>query len=145
VRRWRRFLALDGAQRGVLLWSLVLLPLAAAAFRWRGLVAAQAFIGRAPAPGADAMAPDTAVRMVDAAAALLGASCVPRSLVLWRLMRGRGAALRLGVDRSAPDGFAAHAWVELDGRALNDTASAIARYSAFPLHSGISGAAVRDR
>lgn len=83
--------------------------------------------------------------MVDAAASLLGVSCLPRSLVLWRLMRARGAIVRLGVAQSAAQGFAAHAWVEIDGRALNDTANAIARYSVFPSHPHTSGAPIRDR
>lgn len=83
--------------------------------------------------------------MVDAAASLVGASCLPRSLVLWHLVRARGAMIRLGVARSALQGFAAHAWVEIDGRTLNDRTDAIADYAAFPSHPQVSGAAGRDR
>jgi hypothetical protein len=129
VRRWRRFLALDAAQRGVFLWSLALLPATAAALRWRGFAAAQTFIGRVPELAIGAVAPEAAARMVDAAAALVGATCVPRSLVLWRRMRSRGAIVRLGVARAAPE-FAAHAWVELDGRPLNDRPDVNDRYAA---------------
>lgn len=145
MRRWRRFFALDAAQRGAFLWSLMLLPAAAVALRWRGFAAAQGFIGRAPAPAADALAPEAAARMVNAAAALVGGSCLPRSLVLWRLLRARGATVRLGVAPPAAQGFSAHAWVEVDGQALSDTAAAISSYSAFPAHPAVSGAATRDR
>jgi hypothetical protein len=44
--------------------------------------------------------------------------CLVRSLVLVRLLARRGVPARLiiGVTRTGP--FAAHAWVERDGRAL---------------------------
>jgi len=70
---------------------------------------------------------------------------LPRSLVLWRLLRARGATVRLGVAPPAAQGFSAHAWVEVDGQALSDTAAAISSYSAFPAHPAVSGAATRDR
>ena len=129
MRRWRRFFALDAAQRGVLLWSLVLLPFTAALLRLRGFAAARAVVGRMPAPAARDLAAEAAARIVDAAAALLGVSCLPRSLVLWRLLRARGAAIRFGVSQSAALGFAAHAWVELDGKPVNDRPDVSARYA----------------
>ena len=145
MKRWRRFLALDAAQRGAFLWSLALLPATAALLRWRGFAAARAFLGRLPALAGPDLSPAAAARMVDAAASLVGASCLPRSLVLWRLVRAHGAIVRLGVARPALQDFAAHAWVEIDGRTLNDAADAVARYAAFPSHPQVSGAAGRDR
>lgn len=145
MRRWQRFLALDAAQRRVLLWSMALLPAAAAVLRWRGFSVAQAIFDSVPVPAGPCVAPENTARMVDAAALFLGASCLPRSLVLWRLLRARGAVIRLGVAHPALQGFAAHAWVEIDGRALNATADAVSRYAAFPLPRQISGRAGHHR
>src|SRR5579859_3220825 len=49
------------------------------------------------------------------------ARCLEQSLVLYYVLRRRGvpAELRLGVR---PLGFVAHAWVELDGRAVGESA-----------------------
>jgi hypothetical protein len=132
MRRLQGFLALDTAQRGVLLWSLALIPIAAAVLRWRGFSAARAMLGSAPAPGAQGVCAESAARMVAAAGSFLGASCLPRSVVLWRLLRARGAVIRLGVALPESEGFAAHAWVEIDGCALNAADDRAARYAAFP-------------
>lgn len=136
MTRWRRFFALDAAQRRVFLASLVLLPCTSVLLRLRGYAAAQRFIGRVPELAIGAVAPEAAARMVDAAAALVGATCVPRSLVLWRLMRFRGAIVRFGVARAAPE-FEAHAWVELDGEPLNDRLDVTARYAALHRAGGL--------
>jgi hypothetical protein len=47
--------------------------------------------------------------------------CLRRSLVAARLLRGSGAAVRLGLPR--PDVGAAHAWVEIDGRPIEDVSA----------------------
>jgi len=80
--------------------------------------------------GTGRLAPADAARMVDAAASLTGASCLPRSLVLWRLLLEQGATICFGVARSSSNGIAAHAWVELHGVPLNDMADVTDRYSA---------------
>jgi hypothetical protein len=51
------------------------------------------------------------------------ATCLPRSVVLWALLRRHGvdAELKLGVRRG-DRGFEAHAWVELEGVALDQHA-----------------------
>jgi hypothetical protein len=129
VNRLRRFLRLSAAQRDTFLWSLALMPLAAAVLRTRGLAAARVFAGSFPIGPACALAPADAARMVNAAGSLLRASCLARSLLLWRLLRERGATIRLGVARPAPAIVAAHAWVELDGAPLNDLPDVIERYA----------------
>ncbi len=76
-----------------------------------------------------------AARMVSIAAAhtLCQTSCLDRSLVLCVLLRRMGidADLHLGVKK---DGgvFSAHAWVELDGEVINDTADVRERFAPFP-------------
>lgn len=65
-------------------------------------------------------------RLVNMAAnhSLLEITCLPRSLVLWAMMRRAGLAadLRIGVQKKA-DVFAAHAWVEYAGVPVNDQSS----------------------
>ena len=59
-------------------------------------------------------------------------NCLPRSLVLWGMLRRTGIAadLRIGVQKEA-DVFAAHAWVEFNSQTLNDDAAVVLDYSAF--------------
>lgn len=50
-------------------------------------------------------------------------NCLPRSLVLWSLLRRRAmeAQLRIGVGAPAGDGPQFHAWVEYAGAVVNDS------------------------
>lgn len=52
-------------------------------------------------------------------------NCLPRSIVLWWMLRRAGlpAELRIGVQKE-PGAFAAHAWVEYAGAPVGDAASA---------------------
>lgn len=60
------------------------------------------------------------------------ASCLEESLALWYLLREQGldCALRVGV-RKEGGAFEAHAWVERDGAALNQTDEQHRHYAAF--------------
>jgi len=57
--------------------------------------------------------------------------CLPRSLALARLLARRGVStdVRIGV-RTEGGRLDAHAWVELDGRALNDSPTVHERFAA---------------
>lgn len=59
-------------------------------------------------------------------------SCLDRSVALQRLLQRQELAtdLRIGV-RQSPEGFAAHAWLELAGTVINDAEDVHERYSAF--------------
>jgi len=61
----------------------------------------------------------------------LGVDCVAESLVLEAALRrfGLEPALRIGLDPASPN--KAHAWVELDGRPLNDKPDVESRWAAF--------------
>ena len=60
----------------------------------------------------------------------LPGNCLSRSLVLWWQLRRRGLAPALRLGASLAGGtFAAHAWVEYDGQALNDSPDVIERYA----------------
>ncbi len=62
----------------------------------------------------------------------LRVSCLRESLALWGLLRQHGYApyIRVGVT-SPREGFAAHAWVELDSEILNDTVEVVSQYTVF--------------
>ena len=63
------------------------------------------------------------LKQVNRQYSLLGNSCLTESLVLWRLLlrRGIGARFKIGV-RTLTGPFESHAWVEYEGRVLNDVA-----------------------
>lgn len=62
------------------------------------------------------------------------ASCLTGSLVLQWLLRRQGVSSELRIGVRLVDGrLHAHAWVELDGRPLNDTAQSIAHFEPMPL------------
>jgi hypothetical protein len=127
-------------ERALLLRAGVALPVTAAALRVLGyrrttrLVARgiRASRQRRTAPDVEA-AIESAVRMVDAASARLPfrPACLPRSVTLWWLLGRQGIDTKvvLGV-RPADQGIAAHAWVEYDGRPLNDTAESVGEFAA---------------
>ena len=77
-----------------------------------------------------------AARLVEAVTACYpAATCLKKSLILFRLLRKRGipAELRLGV-RKVDDEFSSHAWIECEGRAFLDGGTAHL-YSTLPLTS----------
>ena len=87
-----------------------------------------------PGPTADPTDYGRQVAALVNIAALRGvhrANCLPRSLVLYYLLRRQGieAELRIGVQRES-DIFAAHAWIELQGVPLNDRADVGDRFAA---------------
>lgn len=62
-------------------------------------------------------------------------TCLPRSLVLWHLLRRRGAPaqLQIGVAKRERQ-FSAHAWVENEGRVINDRPDIAQFYSRLDTH-----------
>jgi hypothetical protein len=142
VASWSRVWRLSPAERRLVAQALVLLPLTALALWLLGLRRWQAALARWAPPGTAAGGDEAArveqgraaARLVDAAArrGVYRATCLPRSLVLWCLLRRRGidADLRIGVRKE--DGqFQAHAWVEYRGVALNDGAVVSEHYAPF--------------
>ena len=82
----------------------------------------------------DAIDVARAARLVEAVTACYPlATCLKKSLILFRILRKRGipAELRLGVRRVDGD-FSAHAWIECEGRTLLDDGMA-PLYSTLPL------------
>ena len=124
---WAALRALTGGEWRTLLAAAALLPLCRAGLRLFGYrrverVTRRAFtLGPPRADEAD-LAFRTA-RMVSVAArrGAVAANCLPRSLVLWALLRRQGvdAVLRFGFRKGQGE-FGAHAWVEHLGAPLND-------------------------
>ncbi len=137
MNRLRKYRALPPAGRTLVRHSILLLPLVALSLRLRGMARTRALLqrlGRSHVNKAVALEPREIARLVDASAALVHASCLPRTLVLWHFVRDRGAAaeVRLGVSRLADGRLAAHAWLEFDGRPLNEAADVFEQYAALP-------------
>jgi hypothetical protein len=141
--KWRRFLELPWPEKRWFLLALVLLPALALALRLLGLRRSQALLVRlAPLPGSrdknDGVSPGPparAIARIVRAAANHGpyrATCLKQSLALWWLLRLSGVEsdLRIGVQKS-PVGVEAHAWVECDGRPLNERDDVARRFLPF--------------
>ena len=139
MKRLRKYLALSPTGRAIVLRSLFLLPVVSLLLKARGMKCARAWLRRSGrfAGRTSEFAPGEIAALVGAAASLLQARCLPRSLVLCQLLRDRGssAEIRLGVAKPADGLLSAHAWVEVDGFALNDGLDVDARYSVLPLRA----------
>lgn len=94
------------------------------------LVVAQGAAADRPSPNAVAVRIARSVRRA-AAYGVFRPRCLVRSVAIQRLLRAHGipgGVIRIGVQRSDA-GFAAHAWVELDGRVLGDDRADTARFT----------------
>jgi hypothetical protein len=138
--------ALSGREWVLLATALLFLPGLKLALRIWGFRPIYSRIGRRVPLATDTSHPDCeleiadVVRMVDIAArhSIVKATCLPRSLAVWTLLRRRGieSELRIGVRQN--DGtFEAHAWVERDGVVLNDSPDVDQRFAAFERVSGV--------
>lgn len=137
--RLRRFNGLKAGARGIFLRATVLLPLISVSLRMRGFGATQGSLQKL-LPSLKQITIDSrgyaevAARMVRAAVhhGLGRPSCLEESLVLWWLLGRRGipSQLRIGIKKDSAK-FEAHAWVELDGAALNEPETPHDHYAAF--------------
>ncbi len=125
--RLRRFFALSANERGMLLAALGGLPLVAAGTRLFGYRRMRTLLGRAHARSlsrskSSGREAERVARMVTLAAihGPVRGTCLSRALLLWRMLvrRGIAAEIRFGVRAGAA--VEAHAWVEQDGRSLDD-------------------------
>lgn len=138
----QRYRALDAEARRMFRRAAALLPVVKASLRLRGFKKTRESLeerqDRRSAPLAQMGTASEQVlrtsRMVRAAAhyGMVRTSCLEESLTLWHLLRKQGyaAKLRIGVRKLAQK-FEAHAWVEYEGAALNQTEEMHRHYSAF--------------
>ncbi len=137
LKRWWQ---LPSPERWLALRLLVLLPLIDLSLRSIGFQRSRAWLSRLAPPEVATVAVDrdavAAAQRLAGLARSVGArspwrtSCLRQALAVWWLLRRRRlpAELKIGVIRRDPP-FQAHAWVELDGVALDPEAAA---HVAFP-------------
>lgn len=129
IQSWQTFWSLESEERDVARAAAIglaatWLGLRLVGFRrWKQVVARRAELGPQAEKKARGISAERIAELVAAAARNLffKTNCLEQSLVLWPLLRRRGfpAELKIGARKDA-GWFEAHAWVELDGRALND-------------------------
>lgn len=96
--------------------------------------------------GASAEGVESVASQVAAAARLVRARCLTRSLVLQTILRRRGldARLRIGVRRDSGQ-HRAHAWVEWQGHPLCETDDVARRFLPLEPHQGTPSKIDGDR
>lgn len=152
---WKRFLRLSGREKRDFFAGLFLLPLAALSLRVFHFRRIQRTMERWHGGGAPPTARNDAAsfaeasasaRMIEAASrhGLARGNCLSRSIALWWMLRrgGMPVELRIGARKEGYR-FEAHAWVELDGRAVNDSEDVSARYA--PFEGQITGEMVAQK
>ena len=124
--RLEKFGRLSGVERRILVQAWLLLLLADLALRLLPFTTVQHYCRRQHVPrgqgSANALPAATRIAwLVEKAGQYcpLGTSCLKEALVLSRLLAQRGVSttLRIGVGHRA-EAFAAHAWLEQDGRVI---------------------------
>lgn len=146
VHKFYRFWKLDKDSKWLLLQAFVLLPLVTLFLKFSKLNHTQTVLmWLLPTPNISLNESDrffkikNTVQMVQLAAnSYPWANCLPKSLVLWRLLHRQGidSELRIGVHRDTK-AFEAHAWVEYEGFALNDASDVRSRFAMFNASIGM--------
>ena len=137
--RLRRFRHLPSRTRILFLRAAVLLPAISRKLRREGFVATQRWLERRLPPGhkppldRDAFVLSV-TRAVGAASrhGIGNTTCLQQSLAMWYLLAREGVAadLRIGVRKNG-DAFEAHAWIEIEGKALAEPEGSHKHYAAF--------------
>lgn len=155
MRKLRRFLELSFDERLLFMQALLLLPIARFALWSTGFNRTHSLLARLfplrPSTLAETSAEHGAkatMRMVATAAAhgVCRATCLPRSLAAFSLLRRQGidAQLRLGARKKA-GAFEAHAWIALGSMTLDSEGSGLdgpfVPFSGSPRLNEFSGAA----
>lgn len=120
--------------------SCILLPTIRLLLRRRGLQATASWLAIRSDVAAQPPDTDRCNRMAKSVSLvsnrpLIGASCLPRSLTIWFLLRRQGvdADIVIGAGPSQNDELPAHAWVEVDGVPLNEPVDNRDRLGSFGL------------
>ena len=133
--------SLSKSDRALLINALFLLPIVATSLKTVGLRRTRAWLaGNALATTRSSIEQTRAnvrrtAQMVAAACRQLplGSSCLPRTIVLWSLLRRRGidTDVRIGVPCDRQAEFQAHAWLEWNGEVINDAGDVASQYLPF--------------
>ncbi len=141
-RRLKQLQALNLFEWQVLLQAMLLLPAVALVLKTKGLKYTQDMLTNQFTSSSQMMAPESGqinraqsiARLVSIAAnhGLYRTNCLKTSLATWGLLRRQGIISRLviGVNKDS-ENLSAHAWVEYQGKALNQATDVEEQYSAF--------------
>lgn len=152
----QRFRRLSSLERGMFFRGVLLLPTTALALRLIGLRNVERWLDwrrKRDSRGTESVyekqvVAEAARRMTEAASryGIIHGNCLSKSMVLWHLLRREGfeAALHVGGRRSSRT-FEAHAWVELEGAAINDSADVRKRFAPFQNHASSTPVAAAAR
>ena len=141
MNKWGKFWRLSRPERRLLLKAFIILPLISLGLRLLGLQKLQTLLSRLDSGKKEATNEKAALAQSQNIARVLGiasrhgfyqATCLPRSLALWWLLKSQGIEcdIRIGV-RKSDAGLDAHAWVEYLGRPLDDSQEVHENFSAF--------------
>jgi hypothetical protein len=141
--KWRRFRKRPQDERALILRAMALLPLTEIGLRWFGfrrwreLIERFSLSARARKTLPVALQHEMARRAVSAVRSVemhgpATPNCLERSMTLWWLLRRDGVEgeLHIGARKEGTE-FKAHAWVELGGEVLNDSAEVHNHYARF--------------
>ena len=148
--KWRRFRMRPAEDRHLILLAAFILALTKVGLSWFGFQRWKELIEKVllpadrplPLPAGSQFEKGLRVARAVHSAELHGIglpNCLERSLTLWLLLRLKGIAGELHIGARKVSGrLDAHAWVELDGRVLNDGAEVYERYALFdaPIAAG---------
>jgi hypothetical protein len=140
-RRWRTLRALPRDERRASYSAVILLPMVNAALHVAPTHRVRRLLGRLgadPAAETGSLSDEQARRLAHAVGlasrhGVWTGACLQRAIVSWWILRQHGIAseIRFGA-RKAGDAFLAHAWVEVHGRALDETDEDVRRYTIMP-------------
>ncbi len=132
VASWRR---LGGRERAEVVRSAVSLLMVGGLLHAGGLRHASSILDRFPSGrprrGADIV---EVVRSVERATRVVPARCLTRSVTTWWLLARRGvrSEVVLGVANDRRAVVKAHAWLEVDGRVVNDAPDVREHFAVLP-------------
>jgi hypothetical protein len=140
IEKWRSFRKRPADERALILRAMIFLPITEIGLRVLGFRRCKEKIENllVSDPRSQSAIPfETAAKITRAVRSVelhgFGTpNCLERSMVLWWLLRRAGIAgeLHIGGRKSGPR-FEAHAWVELEGKVLNDSADVHIHYARF--------------
>jgi len=133
------FLALPGRERVLAVEAVLLLPLVELSLRRSGYERTcrrlARFVrrqGQWDGPAHDVVPASVRMVALSASRAPVTAKCLGRSLTLWALLGRRGVASEVVIGvRPGGEPLDAHAWVEVDGRPVNETQETVDSYARF--------------
>ena len=138
MSRLQKFWSLSGAEKKIFFKAMCGLPLVHLRLRLLGFKKYLTQLQRIPLPAIhpeiDSTYPAHTSYLINAAARLVfrRAACLERSIMLWTLLRKKGieSELKIGVAKANKE-LQAHAWVEIDGTAINEPHDSHQRFTAF--------------